>query len=70
MAAADGVVVYSGAGLVGYGELIIVKHSDEWLSAYAHNRRRLVAGHRYHRHIEMPCIGRENTDFADAFTVQ
>ncbi len=43
LAAADGVVVYSGAGLVGYGELIIVKHSDEWLSAYAHNRRRLVA---------------------------
>jgi lipoprotein NlpD len=43
VAAADGVVVYSGAGLVGYGELIIVKHSDEWLSAYAHNRRRLVA---------------------------
>jgi lipoprotein NlpD len=42
-AAADGVVVYSGAGLVGYGELIIVKHSDEWLSAYAHNERRLVA---------------------------
>ena len=41
-AAADGVVVYSGAGLVGYGELIIVKHSDEWLSAYAHNRARLV----------------------------
>lgn len=43
VAAADGVVVYSGAGLVGYGELIIVKHSDEWLSAYAHNRKRLVA---------------------------
>lgn len=42
LAAADGVVVYSGAGLVGYGELIILKHSDEWLSAYAHNRRRLV----------------------------
>jgi lipoprotein NlpD len=42
LAAADGVVVYSGAGLVGYGELIIVKHSDEWLSAYAHNRRRQV----------------------------
>lgn len=40
MAAADGIVVYSGAGLVGYGELIIIKHSDEWLSAYAHNRRR------------------------------
>lgn len=42
LAAADGIVVYSGAGLVGYGELIIIKHSDEWLSAYAHNRRRLV----------------------------
>lgn len=42
-AAGDGVVVYSGAGLVGYGELIIIKHSNEWLSAYAHNRRRLVA---------------------------
>ena len=42
-AAAAGTVVYSGAGLVGYGELIIIKHSDEWLSAYGHNRRRLVA---------------------------
>jgi lipoprotein NlpD len=41
-AAADGVVVYSGAGLVGYGELIIVKHSEVWLSAYGHNRKRLV----------------------------
>ena len=43
LAAADGVVVYSGSGLVGYGELIIIKHSDEWLSAYGHNRKRLVA---------------------------
>jgi len=41
-AAADGVVVYSGAGLVGYGELVIVKHNDQWLSAYGHNRARLV----------------------------
>lgn len=41
-AAADGVVVYSGAGLVGYGELIIVKHNEQWLSAYGHNRKRLV----------------------------
>lgn len=41
-AAGDGVVVYSGAGLVGYGELVIIKHTDEWLSAYGHNRRRLV----------------------------
>lgn len=41
-AAADGVVVYSGNGLVGYGELIIIKHSDAYLSAYGHNRTRLV----------------------------
>ena len=41
-AAAGGVVVYSGAGLVGYGELIIIKHSEQWLSAYGHNRKRLV----------------------------
>lgn len=42
LAAAAGEVVYSGVGLVGYGELIIIKHDDEFLSAYAHNRRRLV----------------------------
>ncbi|MFC5570632.1 peptidoglycan DD-metalloendopeptidase family protein [Lysobacter yangpyeongensis] len=41
-AAADGVVVYSGSGLVGYGELVIIKHSDAWLSAYGHNRARMV----------------------------
>ncbi len=41
-AAADGVVVYSGTGLVGYGELVIVKHNEQWLSAYGHNRKRLV----------------------------
>lgn len=41
-AAADGTVVYSGAGLVGYGELIILKHNEQWLSAYGHNRSRRV----------------------------
>jgi len=41
-AAASGVVVYSGSGLVGYGELIIIKHSDSYLSAYGHNSVRLV----------------------------
>ena len=41
-ATAPGVVVYSGAGLVGYGELIIIKHNEQWLSAYGHNRKRLV----------------------------
>ncbi len=41
-ATADGEVVYSGNGLIGYGELIIVKHNSTMLSAYGHNRRRLV----------------------------
>ncbi|MGA9572899.1 MAG: peptidoglycan DD-metalloendopeptidase family protein [Lysobacterales bacterium] len=41
-ASAGGQVVYSGNGLIGYGELIIVKHSEKMLSAYAHNRVRLV----------------------------
>jgi len=41
-AAAAGTVVYSGGALAGYGRLIIVKHNDEWLSAYAHNQRLLV----------------------------
>lgn len=43
IAAAPGEVVYSGSGLMAYGELIIIKHSDRFLSAYAHNRKRLVA---------------------------
>lgn len=37
-AAADGEVVYSGGGLIGYGELIIVKHDDAHLSAYGYNQ--------------------------------
>ena len=41
-ASGDGTVVYSGSGLVGYGELIIIKHNEQWLSAYGHNRNRLV----------------------------
>jgi lipoprotein NlpD len=41
-ASAAGQVVYSGNGLIGYGELIIIKHSEKMLSAYAHNRVRLV----------------------------
>jgi lipoprotein NlpD len=43
IAAAAGEVVYSGSGLIGYGELVIIRHSDTFLSAYGHNRRRLVA---------------------------
>jgi lipoprotein NlpD len=43
VATANGQVVYSGNGLLGYGELIIVKHSDRMLSAYAHNSKRIVS---------------------------
>ncbi|MDR9425574.1 MAG: peptidoglycan DD-metalloendopeptidase family protein [Marinobacter sp.] len=41
-AAASGSVVYAGSGLLGYGNLIIVNHSEHYLSAYAHNRKILV----------------------------
>jgi lipoprotein NlpD len=41
-ASAAGKVVYAGTGLRGYGKLIIVKHNDIYLSAYAHNREILV----------------------------
>lgn len=42
LAAADGRVVYAGAGLRGYGNLIILKHNNTYLSAYAHNQVLLV----------------------------
>ncbi|MGD2168439.1 MAG: peptidoglycan DD-metalloendopeptidase family protein, partial [Gammaproteobacteria bacterium] len=42
LAAADGRVVYVGTGLVGYGQLVIVKHNDAWLSAYGHTEAVLV----------------------------
>ncbi|WP_342650760.1 peptidoglycan DD-metalloendopeptidase family protein [Pseudomonas sp. REB1044] len=41
-AASDGAVVYAGSGLRGYGELIIIKHNDTYVSAYGHNRRLVV----------------------------
>ncbi|MDX1519502.1 MAG: peptidoglycan DD-metalloendopeptidase family protein, partial [Gammaproteobacteria bacterium] len=41
-AAAQGDVVYSGSGLLGYGRLIIIKHNETYLSAYAHNSELLV----------------------------
>ena len=42
MASADGRVVYAGAGLRGYGNLIILKHNNTFLTAYAHNQTLLV----------------------------
>jgi lipoprotein NlpD len=42
LASAAGRVVYAGAGLRGYGKLVIIKHNNTYLSAYAHNREILV----------------------------
>ena len=41
-AVSDGKVVYSGNGLRGYGNLVIIKHPDEFITAYAHNKSILV----------------------------
>lgn len=43
VAVAAGDVVYAGTGIVGFGELLIIKHDDVYLSAYGHNDRLLVA---------------------------
>src|SRR4029077_16791611 len=42
MASGAGKVVYAGTGLRGYGKIIIIKHNNTFLSAYAHNREILV----------------------------
>ena len=42
VASAAGKVVYAGSGLRGYGKLVIIKHDDEYLTAYGHNRELLV----------------------------
>ncbi|HEY4351859.1 MAG TPA: peptidoglycan DD-metalloendopeptidase family protein [Paraburkholderia sp.] len=42
IAAASGTVVYAGNGLRGYGNLLIIKHNADYLTAYAHNRALLV----------------------------
>ena len=42
VAAESGKVVYSGSGLVGYGNLIIIKHNNDYLSAYGYNKKLLV----------------------------
>jgi lipoprotein NlpD len=42
LAAAEGKVVYTGSGLLGYGEVIIINHARGWLTAYGHNSSVLV----------------------------
>ncbi|MBW5802756.1 LysM peptidoglycan-binding domain-containing protein [Coxiella endosymbiont of Ornithodoros amblus] len=61
-AAFDGVVVYSGAGIRGYGNLIIVKHTNAYLSAYAFNKRILVKeGSRVRAGQKIAEMGRTNS---------
>lgn len=43
VASNSGTVVYSGTGIISYGKLIIIKHNEDYLSAYAYNREMLVA---------------------------
>jgi lipoprotein NlpD len=42
LATAGGTVVYAGSGIAGYGLMLIVRHNDEYLSAYGHNDALLV----------------------------
>jgi len=63
VAAAGGEVVYSGSGLIGYGNLLIIKHDDVYLSAYGHNRRLLVQeGARVKRGQPIAEMGESNRD--------
>ena len=61
VAADAGEVVYSGNGLIGYGELVIIKHNERMLSAYGHNRKRLVAeGDRISKGQKIAEVGRND----------
>ncbi len=60
-AAAGGEVVYAGQGLIGYGNLVIVKHDQNFLSAYAHNKTLLVKeGDRVSAGQVIARMGRDN----------
>jgi len=62
-AAAAGKVVYRGSGLIGYGKLIIVKHDERFLSAYAHNDKVLVReGDTVKAGQRIATMGRSGTD--------
>lgn len=60
-ASAGGTVVYSGDGVRGYGNLIIIKHNEAYLSAYAYNDRNLVKlGQRVHQGQKIAEVGRNS----------
>jgi lipoprotein NlpD len=63
VAAGDGRVVYSGNGLRGYGNLVIVKHEGDFLTAYAHNKTILVAeGQTVKRGQKIAELGKTDSD--------
>lgn len=63
VASAPGRVVYSGSGLRGYGQLIIIKHNDRFLSAYAHNAKLHVGeGQDVRAGQHVADMGRSGTD--------
>lgn len=63
LAAADGEVVYAGSGLLRYGDLVIIKHNDRFLSAYAHNDALLVGeGDRVRRGQKIAELGATGVD--------
>jgi lipoprotein NlpD len=62
-AAADGEVVYAGSGLLRYGDLVILKHNERFLSAYAHNSEILVKeGDRVTRGQKIAALGSSGID--------
>ena len=63
LAAAAGTVVYAGSGLVGYGRLLIIRHDDNFISAYAYNDRFLVReGDRVQPGQAIAVMGASGTD--------
>jgi len=61
LAAGGGEVVYVGNGLKGYGNLVIIKHNEEFLSAYAHNQETFVAeGQRVAQGFRIAILGKDN----------
>lgn len=63
LAASDGRVVYSGNGLRGYGNLVIVKHEGDFLTAYAHNKTILVSeGQTVKRGQKIAELGKTDSD--------
>lgn len=63
VAAADGKVIYAGQGIRGYGQMLIIKHGEAWLSVYAHNDKILVKeGQNVRRGERIANMGKTDSD--------